>query len=143
MMDVVLVLSQEFSNVEEKKAFLALFALRFPGLVEYLKEDSERQGTPDLRVEFELGSYEIGDKYVEVTFDGDTYYSLHDLSESCNLQLLDYGRDPESPDLEIEASSGKITKYECYEWTVHDVSNFNGEEKIKTKDASPDFHKTC
>ena len=67
---------------------------------------------------------------MEVTFDGDTYYSLHDLSVGCNLQLLDYGRDPESPDLEIEASNGKITKYECYEWTVHDVSIFNGAEKI-------------
>ena len=56
----VLVLSQKFSGVEEKKAFLTLFALRFPGLVEYFKEDSESQGTPDyLRVEFELGSYQV------------------------------------------------------------------------------------
>jgi hypothetical protein len=45
--------------------------------------------------------------------------------------LLGYNQDPESPDLEIEASNGKITKYECYEWTVHDVSNFNRGEKIK------------
>ena|SRR5487761_96385 len=124
----ILVLNQKFKNFEGKKAFLAMFALRFPGLVEYLKEDSESYGTPDLRVEFELGSYEIVDKYVEVTVDCDTYYSLRELSEGCTLQLFDYGRDTDSPDLEIEASSGKITKYECYEWTVHEVSNFNGDE---------------
>ena len=122
------VLSRKFSAGEEKKAFLALFALRFPGLAEYLKEDSSCRDTPDLHVEIELGSYEIADKYVEVTVDGDIYYSLRDLSESCTLQLFDYGAGNDEPDLEIGASSGKITKYECYEWTVHEVSNFNGEE---------------
>ena len=124
----VLMLSHKLKDVEEKKAFLTLFALRFPGPAEYLKESSETKNTSYLRAELEIGSYDIGDKEIEVTVDGDAYYSLRDLSQGCALQLLDYGQDPESPDLEIEASNGEITKYECYEWTVHEVSNFNGRE---------------
>jgi hypothetical protein len=129
-----LVMSQKFSGAEEKKAFLALFALKFAGLTEYVKEDSSTKETPELRLEFQLAHYEILEAKVEVTLDGDTYYSVSDLSEGCNVQLLDYGQNDDSPELEIEASNGKITKYECYEWTEHDVSNFNLHAE---KDASP------
>ena len=136
---IALVLSRKFSTVEEKKAFVALFALRFPGLTDHLKEDSSSQGMPDIRIEFELGSYEISDKEIAATLDGETYYSLRELSQGCDLHLLDYGRDTDSPDLEIEANDGKITKYESYEWTEHDVSKFNLQSGEKSKDASSCF----
>ena len=107
-----------------------MFALRFPALAGSKLSLRYSRDASYLGAELEIGSYEIGDKEIEVTVDGDTYYSLRDLSEGCALQLLDYGQDTESPDLEIEAGNGEITKYECYEWTVHEVSNFNGEAKI-------------
>lgn len=136
---IALVLSRKFSTVEGKKAFLALFALRFPGFAEHLKKDSSSLCIPDLRIEFELGSYEISDEEITATLDGDTYYSLRELSQGCDLHLLDYGRDTDSPDLEIEANDGKITKYESYEWAEHDVSKFNLQSGKENKDASPCF----
>jgi hypothetical protein len=62
-----LVLSDKQKYVEEKKAFFALFALRFPALAEYLKESFEPRDASYLRAELEIGSYEIGDKEIEVT----------------------------------------------------------------------------